>query len=290
LAQVIQAFLLLMRPLYVLAVCITFIASLGNRPQSARNVFMLAIGLFGIMSLTMLLIIVSSTYVQFQISPTSMLLDQIKGFKLSQLADQNSSVVMTLVSLVATYGVYIISSFLYLEFYHPTMNILQYTVLLPTYVNVLQIYAYCNISDLSWGTKGDSGGAAAAHAPGKAGAVSNSQDELAAIPLSASNDFFDKSRARFTQLQSEMQKDEANEKNKDDKEDNFKKFRTIWLLTWIFVNGVLIGGLLSPSTLGLSSSFQQMYLVMLFLAVLVFSIIRFVASMVYWLGHTVTIC
>ncbi len=36
-----------------------------------------------------------------------------------------------------------------------------YLFMIPTYVNMLTIYAYCNTNDISWGTKGLTGGAKA---------------------------------------------------------------------------------------------------------------------------------
>ncbi|KAI9151147.1 hypothetical protein H9P43_009762 [Blastocladiella emersonii ATCC 22665] len=142
----VSSFLLILRPLYVLALCITFIASLGNRPQSARHVFHMVIVLFAIVAITMLAIIVLSTMAQFEIEKPE--LAQLRGLNsLNAFArlDENK-VALTLFSLVATYGVYLVSSLLYLEWYHPIFNLIQYSLLTPTYVNVLQIYAFCNIS------------------------------------------------------------------------------------------------------------------------------------------------
>ncbi len=34
------------------------------------------------------------------------------------------------------------------------VSLLQYFVMIPTFINVLAVYAYSNIHDLSWGTKG----------------------------------------------------------------------------------------------------------------------------------------
>lgn len=33
----------------------------------------------------------------------------------------------------------------------------QYMFLLPSYVNILMMYAMCNLHDVTWGTKGDNG-------------------------------------------------------------------------------------------------------------------------------------
>ena len=35
----------------------------------------------------------------------------------------------------------------------------QYMFLLPSYVNILMMYAMCNLHDVTWGTKGDNGAA-----------------------------------------------------------------------------------------------------------------------------------
>jgi chitin synthase len=39
-------------------------------------------------------------------------------------------------------------------------SFLQYLILLPAYVNILNVYAFCNLHDVSWGTKGDNTAAA----------------------------------------------------------------------------------------------------------------------------------
>ena len=57
----------------------------------------------------------------------------------------------------ATYGLYLISSILYFDPWHMLTSFVQYLLLLPSYVNILLIYAFCNLHDVSWGTKGDNG-------------------------------------------------------------------------------------------------------------------------------------
>ena len=41
--------------------------------------------------------------------------------------------------------------------WHMLTSFVQYLLLLPSYVNILLIYAFCNLHDVSWGTKGDNG-------------------------------------------------------------------------------------------------------------------------------------
>ncbi len=67
---------------------------------------------------------------------------------------ENSNVVGLFVSLLATYGFYFISSFLHLQPAHMFTSFIQYLLLLPSFVNILMVYAFCNTHDVSWGTKG----------------------------------------------------------------------------------------------------------------------------------------
>lgn len=53
-----------------------------------------------------------------------------------------------IISLSATYGLYFVSSFMYLEPWHMFTSFLQYLLLLPSYINILNIYAFCNIHDV----------------------------------------------------------------------------------------------------------------------------------------------
>lgn len=52
------------------------------------------------------------------------------------------------VSLLATYGLYIVASILYMDPWHMITSFSQYLFLLPTYVNILNVYAFCNIHDV----------------------------------------------------------------------------------------------------------------------------------------------
>jgi cellulose synthase/poly-beta-1,6-N-acetylglucosamine synthase-like glycosyltransferase len=60
-----------------------------------------------------------------------------------------------MVSLLSTYGLYIVSSVMYFDPWHLVTSFVQYMLLMPSYVNVLNCYAFCNTHDVSWGTKGD---------------------------------------------------------------------------------------------------------------------------------------
>jgi chitin synthase len=59
-------------------------------------------------------------------------------------------------------------------------SFVQYLLLLPSYVNILLIYAFCNLHDVSWGTKGDNG---ASKDLGQAKKVEKDGQEMAEVAL-----------------------------------------------------------------------------------------------------------
>lgn len=60
-----------------------------------------------------------------------------------------------IVSTLSTIGLYFLMSFLYLDPWHMFTSSAQYFALLPSYICTLQVYAFCNAHDVTWGTKGD---------------------------------------------------------------------------------------------------------------------------------------
>lgn len=59
------------------------------------------------------------------------------------------------VSTLSTVGLYFLASFIYCDPWHMFTSSAQYFALLPSYICTLQIYAFCNAHDVTWGTKGD---------------------------------------------------------------------------------------------------------------------------------------
>lgn len=74
-----------------------------------------------------------------------------------ELFAENRTLQEIVVAVLATYGLYFISSFMHFEPWHMFTSFIQYMFLLPSYVNILMMYAMCNLHDVTWGTKGDNG-------------------------------------------------------------------------------------------------------------------------------------
>lgn len=118
-----------------------FIVSIGNRPQGSKGTFKTLIILLTVCALYALIVgiyFVAST---------------IKDFG---LGDGNTYVFISIVvSLLSTYGLYTLMSILYLDPWHMITCSIQYFLMVPSYTCTLQIFAFCNTHDVSWGTKGD---------------------------------------------------------------------------------------------------------------------------------------
>lgn len=81
-----------------------------------------------------------------------LIVDKLKGDGLSLSGNDLSNII---VSLMSTLGLYIFTSLMYLDPWHLITSSGAYFLLLPSYICTLQVYAFCNTHDVSWGTKGD---------------------------------------------------------------------------------------------------------------------------------------
>ncbi|KIW20245.1 chitin synthase 1 [Exophiala spinifera] len=133
-----------LRYVCVLLICLQFILSLGNRPQGAKKLFL---GTMVTFSIIMAYTTFASLYIvvkQLTAHGTN------DSYKLG-----NNIFTNLIVSTLSTIGLYFLMSFLYLDPWHMFTSSAQYFALLPSYICTLQVYAFCNTHDVTWGTKGD---------------------------------------------------------------------------------------------------------------------------------------
>lgn len=136
-----EVLFLFFKYILTLAIAAQFVLSLGNRPQGARALFMTTV-------VTMSVVIAYATIIGLYFVA--------RTFTVAGDGDTKISTLLTIVvSLVSTYGLYAIMSFVWLDPWHVLTSSLQYFLLVPLYVCTLQTYAFCNTHDVSWGTKGD---------------------------------------------------------------------------------------------------------------------------------------
>ncbi len=80
--------------------------------------------------------------------------DIAAGFTITMLFT-NKVFVTLILSVMSTYGIWLIASIIMFDPWHMVTSLLQYLLLTPTFTNILNVYAFCNTHDISWGTKGD---------------------------------------------------------------------------------------------------------------------------------------
>lgn len=76
------------------------------------------------------------------------------GFNIDQLF-KNQVFYTLIISVMSTFGIWLIASIIMFDPWHMVTSLGQYMLLTPTFTNVLNVYAFCNTHDVSWGTKGD---------------------------------------------------------------------------------------------------------------------------------------
>lgn len=107
---------------------------------------------------------------------------------------------------------------------------IQYLLLTPTYINVLNVYAFCNTHDVSWGTKGDD------KAP-KQGSVTVKADGK--VSIDHPTDDGDLNNLYERELQSfavKAPKEVEKISDEDKQKAYYAGFRSAVVLAWMFSN------------------------------------------------------
>jgi chitin synthase len=229
---------------------IVVILSLGNKPQNVKAILTLAALLFaGLAGVTYYLAVEYAT---------------------------NSDAV-TLGAAASSFLVYFLAGLCHGELGYLVISFVQYMLLLPTYINVLMIYAFCNTHDLSWGTKGiDS-----AHGVQAEAAKKNREDRKVS---QATLDY------RLQEARAELKEKKATFVRESHKRDELQEFRSILLIGWLASNSAAVTAVSSVFDYDASGNSQghiiadpKDYMKGLFFATSFFNVVRFVGSTVFLL-------
>ena len=140
-----------------------------------------------------------------------------------------------IVALTATFGLYFVASFMYLDPWHMFSSFPQYLLVMSSYVNILNVYAFSNWHDVSWGTKGSDKGDALPSATttktadGKVAIIEEPDKPQADID----------SQFALTVKRALAPYQAPKEETGKSLEDSYKSFRTRLVNAWIFSNAAL---------------------------------------------------
>ncbi|KAK3672088.1 Chitin synthase, class 2 [Recurvomyces mirabilis] len=205
----------------VLLIMMQFVLSMGNRPQGAKKMFL------GSM-ITFAVIMVYTTFASIYIV-VRQLTDK------DNLQFGNNLFTNMIVSCLSTIGLYFIMSFLYLDPWHMFTSSAQYFALLPSYICTLQVYAFCNAHDVTWGTKGDNVitkdlGAANS---GKNGTV---ELDMPSEQLDIDSGYDEALR----NLRDRVEVPQPGVSESQQQEDYYRAVRTYVVIVWLTCNAILI--------------------------------------------------
>ncbi|SLM40771.1 glycosyltransferase family 2 protein [Lasallia pustulata] len=206
----------------VLLICTQFILSMGNRPQGAKRMFFSSMIVYSI-------IMAYTTFAALYI-----VISQLRNPHTS-LHLGNNIFTNLIVSTASTIGLYFLMSFLYLDPWHMFTSSAQYFALLPSYICTLQVYAFCNTHDVTWGTKGDNvihTDLGAARAKGDNRVV---ELEMPSEQLDIDSGYDEALRNLRDRL--EVAKEGLSEHQQQ--EDYYRAVRTYMVVAWMVANAVL---------------------------------------------------
>lgn len=192
-------------------------------------------------------------------------------------------------STVSTYGSYLIASIAYLDPWHMITSFIQYLLLLPGFVNILMVYAFGNLHDVSWGTKGDN--VVVDSVPVKV-VHDDSGKKKCEVDLPVEQKDIDQAYEAFLRALPPPPKTKLGDtrSSKLKQEDYFKRFRTNTVLLWIFCNVALVATLTTETVAEKIGVFigkegqpapGNSYLTFILWSVSALSLIRFGGCLVY---------
>ncbi|CAG8720264.1 18422_t:CDS:2, partial [Acaulospora morrowiae] len=237
-----DALLQVLSIVYIILIIVQIILAMGNKPQSSKWAYIVSMIFFALIMLYMLFAAGWITYKGVTLR-LDIHKDQITGADVSTASalfgDQYFRNIV--LSVICTYGIYFVSSFLFLEPWHMFTSLIQYLFLVPFYVNVLTIYAFCNVHDVSWGTRE----AKPALGSGKVVQNDDSSNQLeveveAPVEEKDINETFDEA---VNVLEHPRIKYPTFRSPKEKKEDKIRAFRTRFVLAWLITNVAFVFGI-----------------------------------------------
>jgi chitin synthase len=184
------------------------------------------------------------------------------------------------VSLLSSVGLYFFSSFLYLDPWHMFTSSAQYFALLPSYICTLQVYAFCNTHDVTWGTKGDN----VINTDLGAARIINGSIVEVEMP-SEQLDIDSGYDAALRNLRDREEVPEPPIPESQLQEDYYRAVRTYMVSIWMVANVIL--AMAVSEVYGVDSGGTNIYLAIILWSVTGLALIRVIGSTTYAILHVV---
>ncbi|KAL2810871.1 chitin synthase-domain-containing protein [Aspergillus granulosus] len=254
----------------ILVMCLQFIFSMGNRPQGAKKLYLSSMIIYSIIMI----------YTAFCTLYLIVLELMAKTGHDVPITISNTLFVNIVVSLLSTIGLYFFTSFLYLDPWHMFTSSAQYFALLPSYICTLQVYAFCNTHDVTWGTKGDN----VVNTDLGAARIINGSIVEVEMP-SEQLDIDSGYDAALRNLRDRLEVPEPGISESQLQEDYYRAVRTYMVSIWMVANVIL--AMAVSEVYGIGSGGNNIYLAIVLWSVAALAFIRAVGSTTYAIMYVV---
>ncbi|KAL4944279.1 chitin synthase B [Aspergillus oleicola] len=222
----------LVKYIYLAFLLLQFILALGNRPKGSKLSYLASFVAFGIIQLY---VVVDALYLVVRAfsggAPMDFNTDEGVGEFLKSFFGSSGAGII-IIALAATFGLYFVASFMYLDPWHMFTSFPAYMAVQSSYINILNVYAFSNWHDVSWGTKGSDKADALPSAKttgGKEAVI----EEIDKPQADIDSQFEATVKRALTPYVAPIEKDEKS------LDDSYKSFRTRLVTLWLFSNGLL---------------------------------------------------
>ncbi|KAJ3417009.1 Chitin synthase, class 2 [Chytridiales sp. JEL 0842] len=256
----------------ILLVCL-FIISFGNRPQAFKITYTIVMFFLAIIGAGMVGLLIQRMFTLFAVNTVGLSAEYTSYLNATAVAAGTPSTdsmefllhtvvwqvtavvheqvqdnlrkgvslqIAYLVSILSTFGVMFLASIVQFDAAHMFTCLIQYLLVLPSYINVLTVYALSNIHNTSWGTKGDS---QAELLPAVSIVKSKDGNVLANVNVAASKSDLSLQYQEITRELSLNRKTPkpktANIDPRQAQEDDYRGFRTKFILFYMGTNAAL---------------------------------------------------
>ncbi|KAJ3287963.1 Chitin synthase, class 1 [Rhizoclosmatium sp. JEL0117] len=267
-----------LRGIYIASFITMVVASLGNNPSKVKPLLILIAVVFALCMALMLALVFFTVYSNVKTIPNDV--SGLKGFM--EYVPTNANFSDLLLSLFCTYVLYIISSMMFLDPWHPFTCLLQYLLMTPAFSNMFMVYAFCNIHDISWGTKGQD---SVSTAPAIQSRQNDAGRQVATtnVPAPDYANELNKLRDMAIEIRDPHAVTELQIQHKTS-DDHFKAYRTYVLMWWFLSNFALVYILTDDFIIRIMSKPGRAnpFLVFLLWSVAGLTGVRFLGCFVYW--------
>ncbi|GAA5953586.1 hypothetical protein JCM21900_003352 [Sporobolomyces salmonicolor] len=251
-----------------------FLLALGNRPQGSNGIYIFIMTSFALITVYMLIAAGVITYYGVKNAKDAIEADG-GSFSLSDVFT-NSIFRNIVISLLSTYGLYLLASLIFLDPAHMLTSMLQYLLLAPSWINVINVYAFCNVQDVTWGNRPEE------KVSNDLGAAPASQGGVEVAIPTDEKDINSAYEDALHVLSMKPPKEVKTINVEERMTDSYRAIRTNVVLAWTLTNGALVAGILSTSAGdSLTTTRSNVYMAFLLYSVAGLAAFRFIGSTVY---------